>query len=125
MGTFKLNITFFVILFVSILCLLPLRPYQYGVEKTCLIVSYTISFCIYWFVCNKIKFDFFHPIHIYFVFYFFIFFITPLFLIDTQDTLCVDDNVMGACVKATIIVVFALLAFSIGYLSINSSLIIQ
>lgn len=120
MGTFKLNFTFFLILFVSILCLLPLRPYQYEAEKTCLIMSYAISFCIYWFVCNKIKFDFFHPIHIYFVFYFFIFFITPLFLIDTQDTLCVDDNVMGACIEATIIVVCALLAFSIGYLSVKN-----
>ena len=34
MGTFKLNFTFFLILFVSILCLLPLRPYQYEAEKT-------------------------------------------------------------------------------------------
>lgn len=122
MGTFKLNITFFLILLVSILCLLPLRPYQYEAEKTCLIVSYGISFCIYWFVCNKITFDFFHPIHIYFVFYFFIFFITPLFLIDAQDTFCVDDNVMGACIRATIIVVFALLAFSIGYLATKNKI---
>lgn len=116
MGTFKLNISFFTVLLVSVIYLSSLRPHLYGEEKTCLIISYIISFCIYWFACNKHKFDFFHPIHIYFVFYFFIFFITPLFLIDSQNTLCVDDNVMGACIKATIIVVFALLAFAIGYL---------
>lgn len=116
MRAFKLNISFFSILLVSVLFLSSLRPYQYGEEKVCLLVSYIISFLIYWFACNKLRFDFFHPIHIYFVFYFLIFFITPLFLIDSRNTLCVDDNVMDACIRATIIVVFALLSFTIGYL---------
>jgi len=116
MRAFKLNISFFTILLISVLFLSSLRPYQYGEEKVCLLGSYVISFLIYWFACNKLRFDFFHPIHIYFVFYFLIFFITPLFLIDSQNTLCVDDNVMGACIRATIIVVFALLSFTIGYL---------
>ena len=30
--------------------------------------------------------------------------------------MCVDDNVMTACFRATVIVVFALFAFAIGYL---------
>lgn len=121
MGTLKLNSVFFTILMVSIIILSSLRPYQYADEKTCLIISYVISFCIYWFACNKLRFDFFHPIHIYFIFYFFIFFITPLFLIDSQDTLCVDDDVMGACIRATIIVVIALLAYTVGYLTTRNN----
>lgn len=116
MGTLKLNISFFIVLLVSVLGLLQLRPYQYGDEKLFLIVSYAVSFCIYWFVSSRLQFDFFHPIHIYFAFYFFIFFITPLFLIDSRNTMCVDDNVMNACFRATVIVVFALFAFAIGYL---------
>lgn len=123
METFKLNLTFFLILFVSVMGLFQLRPYIYEEEQTCLIVSYIVSFCIYWFACNKLEFDFFHPIHIYFVFYFFIFFITPLFLIDSKDTLCVDDNVMGACIRATIIVVLALAAYTIGYLSTKNNIV--
>lgn len=116
MDKIRLNIAFLIILAISVMCFIPLRSYQYGEEKSWLICLYVISFSLYWFTCNKLQFDFFHPIHIYFVFYLFIFFITPLFLIDAQDTFCVDDNVMGACIKATIIVVFALLAFSIGYI---------
>ena len=122
MGKFKFNTVFFIILVVSVIFLSNLRPYQYGEEKFCLIVSYAISFCIYWVACNKVKFDFFHPIHIYFVFYFFIFFITPLFLIDTRDTLCVDDNVMGGCIRGTFIVVAALVAFALGYTSTGNKI---
>lgn len=122
MEKLKLNAVFFTILLISLIFLSNLRPFQYGAEKSCLLVSYAISFLIYWFTCNKLKFDFFHPIHIYFVFYFFIFFITPLFLIDTRDTMCVDDNVMGACIDATIIVVFALFSYATGYLTTKNKL---
>lgn len=111
----KLNLTLFFVLIISTIALLGLKGYTYQEEHYALIGCYIFSFIIYWYTCQQTRFDFFHPIHIYFVFYFFIFFITPLFLIDAQNTLCVDDNVMGACIKATIIVVVALLSFAIGY----------
>lgn len=117
MRKLNLNSIFFIILIVALFVLFQLNGYQYEVEHNFLIIGFIISYIIYWSCCNLSKFDFFHPIHIYFVFYFFIFFITPLYLINAKDTLCVDDNVMGACIKATIVVIFALLAYAIGYSS--------
>lgn len=114
MQTNKKNIILLTILIISTLILNQLKGYSYELEHNILIIGYIISYIIYWKTAYK-TFDFFHPIHIYFIFYFFIFFITPLYLIDAKDTLCVDDNVMGACINATIIVTLALLFFSFGY----------
>lgn len=111
----KRHSIFFIILIVSVCVLSQLNPQQYKEEHGFLIGSYIVSFLMYWILSSNKQFDFFHPIHLYFIFYFFIFFITPLWLIDEKKTYCVDDYVMGACIKATIIVVLALLSFSIGY----------
>lgn len=76
----------------------------------------TIALILYSYVMHHSKkIDFFHPYHIFFVFYICIFFITPLILINEQRTTCVGKDIMGGCIPGTIFTILALFSYSIGY----------
>jgi len=112
---------FFLFAIVSTCFLLTLEYYRYREEYYCLISCYEIVLITYFFLVKKKDFDMFHPYHIFFVFYLCIFFYTPLLLIDAKnELLCGLVNVMGGCVKGTIIATFALIFYAVGYSSTKS-----
>lgn len=115
----KYNYIYFVVSFILFFttCMFCLETHGYVMECTVINVSFLFVCLLYCYILTyNGKTEVFHPIHIYFIFYILIFFLTPRILIHLNDTLCGGVNVMGGCVKATFIVVFGLFSFSLGYL---------
>jgi len=111
-------------LFATILILfslMRLNAHQYEYERNLVCILFGITMFVYYNTISSYQFDFFHPIHVYMVFYICIFFVTPIFLIDIGEERCMGVDVMSGCIKATFIVLLGLVAFCLGYNNVKTS----
>lgn len=110
---FLFLLAIFIILFFMLTTNSQTILYQF--EYYFLLLSFCIVYVCYILVVSQSRFDFFHSIHIYVVFYICIFFLTPLSLINVGRTSSFGVNIMGGCIDATVIVVLSLLSYFLGY----------
>lgn len=106
---------------VILFSLMGLNAHQYELERILVCMMFCITMLVYYKTINPCRFDFFHPIHVYMVFYICIFFVTPIFLIDIGEERCMGVDIMSGCIKATFIVLLGLMAFCLGYKNIKIS----
>ena len=89
---------------------------EYQIEFNVIIGCMFVFGLIYSFAISQSVSNLFQPIHILAFFYLCIFFLTPLFMINAHEEDCHGTNIMGGCIKGTIIVLIAFSSFCIGYL---------
>lgn len=75
----------------------------YITDYCVLLLSYIYVFTLFILIYNKRTIDIFEPINIFFIIYLLMYSVTPMVLIIQNNVLCAGVNVMGGCVKATII----------------------
>lgn len=103
----------FIFFITSVLLYLKITNYknEYIFLSVCMIIFLFIN--MLFFSCFGVYI--FEPITIIFILYLFVFFITPIINILTNDTDVMGFNVMGGCIKATIIFMLSYVGLLFGY----------
>lgn len=96
---------------------------EYGLEYTCLLISYIIVGGLLCFSICKRNADIFEPIILIFLLWLGLFSVAPILLTKAGRTTIYGVGFMDGCLKGTIIYVAAAVAFYLGYYStkVNSS----
>ncbi len=122
----KLNLSFSMYCIIGIIILFNIENSKHTIyykEYIVLSISYFLVAAIsFWSIISK-KIDIFQPYILISILYLCIFIFTPMIFIINGKTDAHGTDVMGGCIKATVIFVFSYIAFTIGYIKYKVKLI--
>lgn len=109
-----------VMLFTNIMLFFNIWDYsgEYKYELVCILLASFIVSVFYLFTAyQKRIIDYYHPLHLITFLYFMLFIIGPTWFVIGNRADCYGTNVMGGCVKGTVIFVLGYIVFCLAYLN--------